>query len=147
MKLKYPRIQPVEFSIEVVGESNYQKNIRDAVFYDIMIEKEDMEYKDTKLDAALVLEDDNKFDPGNAVRIDIGGNIIGYLDRQDAENYRYSLAKIGAPQQTYYCNASAFGKRKTSREKMNFGIWLNINPRQLVVLQSSPPRKKLFGIF
>ncbi|MBV5323697.1 hypothetical protein JZU51_02990, partial [bacterium] len=95
MKYKYPRIQPAEFSIEVVGESHYQKEIREIILYDIMVEKDDMEYKDTELDASLILEDDNEFDPGNAVRIDIEKKTVGYLDKQDADSYRNSLAKLG----------------------------------------------------
>ncbi len=141
-----PDFAPPNFSIEAVGESHYQKNIKKIVMFKELVDEDDLEYKDASLIATLILEDDNSFDPGNAVRVDIEGLTVGYLDKEDARNYRRSLAKLDLPVKPYTCKAVAYGKREELDAPMRFGIWLYLAPRDLQIF-IPPPRKKLFGIF
>jgi hypothetical protein len=139
--------KPSEYSMEIVGEAKTQKNIKEVILYKIMVEKDDLEYKDDKLTAALILEDDNKFDLGNAVRVDIDDKPVGYLAREDATKYRKALKKLGISNEHCTCKASAFGKREDFGKNMFFGIWLAIDLDNLEIGELPPKRKKLFGIF
>ena len=38
--------------------------------------------------ATLVLDDTNRYDPGNAVRVEINGQQVGHLSKEDARQYR-----------------------------------------------------------
>jgi len=136
---------PTQFDTEIVGESNYQKAIREIVLYKDLVDKDDTELKITKLLAVLIPEDDNKFDPGNAVRVDIEDKTVGYLDKTNAKSYRISLAKLNLPVQPCTCYATAYGKRPEKGKMMVFGIWLNLEVRNLVV--GIKPRKKFLGLF
>jgi len=147
MKHHYPRVFSTEGRVGIVGEQNYQANIYEVILYDIMVEKEDMDYRDDQLEAVLILDDENPYDPGNAVRVDIDDKTVGYLEKRDAQTYRDTLHKLGAPAQSYYCQASAAGKRESPRKKMTFGIWLAMVPWNIEIKLEPPPRKKLFGIF
>jgi len=138
--------KPSEFSIEIVGEAKTQKAIKEVVMYKMMVEKYDLEYKDDKLTAVLVLEDDNKFDLGNAVRVDIEDKTVGYLKKEDVTKYRKALNKLGITNERCTCKASAFGKRDDIGRNMFFGIWLSIDLDNLEIGEL-PKRKKLFGLF
>ncbi len=133
--------------MEIVGEAKTQKAIKEIIMYKIMVEKDDLEYKDEKLTAVLVLEDDNKFDLGNAVRVDIDDKPVGYLAKEDATRYRKALKKLGISNERCTCKASAFGKREDFGKSMFFGIWLFIDLGHLEIGELPPKRKKLFGIF
>lgn len=82
---------------EIVGESNYQS----------ALEKHAGPKTETGVDHScevlLICERANKFDK-NAVRVEICGDIVGYLSRVDAESFREMLveedfrgAKVKAP--------------------------------------------------
>jgi hypothetical protein len=139
--------KPSEYAMEIVGEAKTQKTIKEIILYKIMVEKDDLEYKDEKLIAALFLEDDNKFDLGNAVRVDIDDKPVGYLAKEDAKSYRKALKKLGISNERCTCKASAFGKREDFGKNMSFGIWLSIDLDHLEIGELPPKRKKLFGIF
>ena len=79
---------PGTYSIEVVGESYYQKNL------ERICGGRTEEGHRLEVDAFLVLEDDNPHDR-KAVRIDVLGGTVGYLDRRTARSFRKQLAKIG----------------------------------------------------
>ena len=132
-----------KFFIEVQGESHYQKNIREAILYKIMVEKDDLEYRDEKLKAHLLLEDENKYDPGNAVRVEIDNQTVGYLGREDANTYRRGLENLGLSGVVGECRAAAVGKREDFGKVMNFGIWLSLELRPLQV-EEQPERKGIF---
>ena len=139
--------KPSEFSMEIVGEAKTQKTIKEIILYKIKVEKDDLEYKDEKLTAALILEDDNKFDIGNAVRVDIDDKLVGYLAKEEAKKYRKALKELGISNARCTCKASAFGKREDFGKNMFFGIWLAIDLDNLEIGELPPKRKKLFGIF
>ncbi len=140
-------LKPSQYSIEIVGESKTQSNIREVILYKIMVEKYDLEYKDENLTARLILENENKFDPGNAVRVDIDNKPVGYLSREDAKQYRSELQRLGITNENCQCKATAFGKREDIGRKMFFGIWLSIDLNNLEIDVLPSKRRKLFGIF
>ena len=143
-----PHFMPTKYSIEIVGESKYQKAIKEISLYKDLVDKNDLEFHWDKFTAQLVLEDNNKFDPGNAVRVDIEGQTVGYLDKDTAQLYRKALAKLGPIDEACTCKAAVHGKRYDSGKSMKLGIWLFIEPnRGLEIEPPKPPRKKLFGIF
>jgi hypothetical protein len=131
--------------MQIVGENSYQKNIREIVFYKEMVDRNDLDYKVTNITATLILENDNKYDMGNAVRVDVDGLTVGYLAKEDARKYRKELNRIGLTDELCTCRASAYGKREDFGRMMKFGIWLSIDLDNLEV--GEKPRKKLFGIF
>lgn len=135
------------FPLEVVGESKYQKNIKEAIFYKIMVEKYDLKYKDEKLIASLILEDENKFDPGNAVRVEIDNKQVGYLAKEEAAIYRSELKKLNLIDTVGTCSAAVYGSRNDEGQTMIFGVWLALEPERGLKIGTVPARKKGCGIF
>lgn len=78
------------YETEIAGESNYQANIERYCTPGTT---------NIELTADLVLENDNPHDK-NAVRVDIGGRVVGYLSRSDAKLYRKML-KAGRADSSY----------------------------------------------
>jgi collagen type III alpha len=70
--------------LDVVGESRYRDSIEAAVG------RRPGGHK-TTVDAALVAEPDNRYDP-RAIAVHIGGKKCGYLSREDAPRYAPVLA-------------------------------------------------------
>jgi hypothetical protein len=134
-------IKPTGINTQVVGESNYQKNIKEVTLYDIMVDNDDMDYKDENLTATLILEDENQFDPGNAVRVDIDNKTVGYLDKKDASQFRKALAAQNINSKNFTCNAAAYGKRDAPGKIMKFGIWLNISLDNVELTIPPEPKK------
>lgn len=136
---------PSQYNTEIVGEANYQKVIRKVAMYKELVDKDDMEDKMSNILAILLLEDDNKFDPGNAVRIEIENQTVGYLSKEDAQKYRKVINKLDLVNETCTCYATAYGKREALGKTMNYGIWLSIDLDNLIV--GEKPRKKFLGLF
>lgn len=130
------------FPLEVLGESHYQQNIKDAILYSVMVEKTDMSYKDEKLLASLVLEDENKADPGNAVRVEIDDKTVGYLNKDNAREYRSQLKKLGLEDTTGTCQAAVYGKRMNDKGAMIFGVYLALEPERYLTIGEAPQKKK-----
>jgi hypothetical protein len=143
-----PHFRPSILPMGIVGENAYQKAIKEIIHYQTMVEKDDREYRDEKLTAHLILEDNNQNDSGNAVRVEIDRQTVGYLARGDAKFYRKALAGLGIAE-ICTCNAAAFGKREYIGGNMFFGIWLSIDLNRLEIdtAKPKPLRKKLFGLF
>jgi hypothetical protein len=129
------------FPLEVVGESHYQKNIKEAILFEDMVEKDDLEYKDETLIAFLILEDDNKFDPGNAVRVELDNKVVGYLAKGDAKNYREELDRLELHNVIGTCQAAVYMSREAEDQKMMFGVFLAIEPERHLTV-GEPPKKK-----
>ena len=141
-----PYLAPSQYKTEVVGESKYQKAIKEAILYKDLVDKDDMDFSWEKLSATIILDDNNKFDPGNAVRIEMDGETVGYLDKQDASIYRKQITKLNITEPCT-CKAAVYGKRETLGKPMNFGVWLFIDLQRGIQIGEPPKRKKLFGIF
>lgn len=134
-----------KFNTELVGENSYQKAIRKIVMYKDLVDKYDLEDKMTGLNALLILENNNKFDPDNAVKVEIENETVGYLSKTDAKLFREQIIKMGLENKIYKCKAAAYGKRDSIGEIMKYGIWLNVELNNLII--GKEPRKKFLGIF
>jgi len=110
---------PGEFDVEVVGESHYQQALericggrtRNGV--------------EKYVTAQLVLEDSNRYDR-MAVRVDIEGQTVGYLSRENAREYRRQLKRAGHPDLTVTCDALIRGGwDRGGGDTGNFGVRLD----------------------
>ena len=76
------------FAVQAVGELQYQRALEK------LCGARNEEGYDLRCEAELVLEDRNPYD-SRAVRVDIDGDVVGYLSRQDARRFRASLGARG----------------------------------------------------
>lgn len=105
--------------VKVVGESRYRDAIERAV-------GRRPEGHKTIVDAALVAEPTNRYDP-NAIAVQLAGQTVGYLAREDAVRYRPVMD---------WCRAQGFvpcaradvrgGWRKDDGSSADFGITLYV---------------------
>lgn len=115
---------PGDFALEVVGVSRRQDVLADIV------ERHGRSGRTLTIDALLILEDTNPHD-ANAVRVEIGGALIGYLSRDNARRYRADLIAAGTPQATVQCKARIVGGFETSTgERASFGVRLDLPPME-----------------
>jgi hypothetical protein len=77
---------------EIVGESHYQDVL------DKIAGPKTAEGVNHKCEVLLICENGNKYDK-NAVRVEIGGETVGYLCRDDAKSFREMLVEndVGRP--------------------------------------------------
>jgi hypothetical protein len=112
---------PDEYELNVVGETRYQKALAKIC---------GGHRKDKghffKVSATLICEGDN-FQDTQAVRVDIYGNTVGYLSRNDACHYRQQLTKHGHPGILISCDAAIIGGwDKGTFDKGTFGVRLDL---------------------
>jgi hypothetical protein len=113
---------PGTFTVEVVGASRRQ----DALA--AVVERHGRSGRTVTVDALLVLEDSNPHD-ANAVRVEIEGELVGYLSRDNARRYRVDLAAAGQPHASVRCKARIVGGFETaSGERAHFGVRLDLPP-------------------
>lgn len=109
---------PGQFNFAIVGESNYQHTLKTIV-------KKQSEDKQIH-EAHLVPEDDNEYDD-KAVRVDIDGKIVGYLDRDSARSFRGRLSKNKLSGETTGCSAVIIGGHTLpSGKTASYGVWLDL---------------------
>ncbi|MDR7402375.1 MAG: hypothetical protein QN155_09125 [Armatimonadota bacterium] len=107
------------FPLAIVGESKYQHHL------EAICGGRTEEGVDITKSARLVLEDTNPYDR-NAVRIEIEGRVVGYLNRQDARAYREYLERIGAVRAIGICEARIRGGwKRGEHDQGHFGVWLD----------------------
>lgn len=75
---------PGTFPLAIVGESHYQQQL------EAVCGGRTEDGVDYRCSALLVLDDANRYDP-NAVRVEIDGQHVGHLSRDDAQAYREYL--------------------------------------------------------
>jgi len=115
---------PGTFAVEVVGVSRRQDMLA------AIVEEHGRSGRTVTLDATLVLEPSNPHDP-NAVRVEIDGDLIGYLRRDNAARYRADLAAAGTPDATVQCKVRIVGGFETaSGERASFGVRLDLPPME-----------------
>jgi hypothetical protein len=115
---------PDAFAVEVVGVSRRQEAIG------ALVEKHGRSGRTVTVDAVLVLEDSNPHD-ANAVRVEIEGELIGYLSRDNARRYRADLAAAGTPHASVQCKARIVGGFETAEgERAHFGVRLDLPPME-----------------
>lgn len=109
------------FPLAVVGESKYQRDL------EAICGGRTEEGVNHLVSARLVLEDSNPYDR-DAVRVDISGRPVGYLNRQDAKAYRRYLRKTrDGGKVVGVCNAQIRGGWKRGEDDQgNFGVWLDL---------------------
>ena len=109
-----------EYNVDVVGESNYQPALA------TICGKRTAQGVKKIVTATLVHEDENPQDK-NAVRVDIKGETVGYLDRENAKKYRKRLAKAGQSGTTTTCQAMIVGGWDDGNGRTGFfGVKLDI---------------------
>jgi hypothetical protein len=128
-----------DFDIDIVGESHYQSAL------ERIAGGKDRDSAELECTATIVLEDSNPHD-GNAVRIDIAGQTVGYFPRDDAKTYRCVLAKAGSPRATLTVPAMIVGgwKRGAANEG-SFGVKLNMRATMQSLIASYRPGAPVAG--
>lgn len=104
--------------VYAVGESNYQDALLgvcgarrgNAVAYDCI--------------AVLVPEPSNSYDR-NAVMVQVDGNLVAYLSREDAVAYRPAVQAAAASGRVIACNARIAGRGRGGGT-LNLGIFLKL---------------------
>lgn len=115
---------PGTFAVDVVGVSRRQSVLA------AIVDRQSRRGRTVTIDAVLILEDSNPRD-ANAVRIEIEGELIGYLSRDNARRYRADLAAAGQPRATVRCKARIVGGFETeSGERAHFGVRLDLPPME-----------------
>lgn len=111
-----------EFDFEVVGESFCQAPLK------VLAGEHGSNSAQVITNAYLVPDDQNRHD-NKAVRVDIGGNTVGHLSRDDARSFRRRLSSKKMTGATTSCKALIMGGH-TNRtgEKMFYGVRLDIKP-------------------
>ena len=112
---------PGDFAVDVVGVSHRQDVLAAAA-------AGSEGGRGVIVDAALVLEDTNPHDP-NAVRVEIDGELCGYLSRDNARRYRANLAAVGQTDLVVRCKARIVGGFETKDGgRAHFGMKLDLPP-------------------
>ena len=93
---------PGMFEFDVVGESHYQTALDD------ICGGPSEDGHSLLVDAYLVHEDDNEYDP-KAVVVMIGSQTVGYLSRKLAREFRKVVAETGHPGVAATCKAKIVG--------------------------------------
>jgi len=137
MKISF--LPSYSYPLKVVGESQYQDNIQRVIGF---IDDDQKQVREDGFSADLILEDDNPYDRGNAVRVDIDGSTVGYLTRSDAQTYRQSLTRLGQGKSTGNCPAIISGKWNEEVESLLFGVYLDLEPSRLMVMGSASEKRQ-----
>ncbi|MBL8530566.1 MAG: hypothetical protein JNK94_02420 [Hyphomonadaceae bacterium] len=107
---------PGLFAVQVVGESRRQGVLAAAAA------------RGGEVSAVLRPEDDNPHDP-NAVRVEIEGQLCGYLPRDTARLYRGNLAAAGDARLVVRCRARiAGGFLRPDGARAYYGLKLDLPP-------------------
>ena len=111
---------PGTYSVDVVGESHYQKAL------ERICGGRTENSQRLVVEAFLVLEDDNPHD-SKAVRISIQGKTVGYLDRETARSFRKQIAGIRMTGVAAKCSAIIVGGwHRGGGDRGHFGVKLDL---------------------
>jgi hypothetical protein len=111
---------PDLFSLEIVGESNYQSAL------DHLCGGRTHDGANLLMEATLVYEDTNPFDD-QAIRIDIDGHTVGYLSRAHARQYRREMAAAGNSGRIATCAARIRGGwDRGPGDRGSYGVRLDV---------------------
>ena len=110
-----------KFALPVVGESRYQDNL------ETICGERTGDGEDRIVDALLVMEDDNPYDRGNAVKVTISGKTVGYLAKDVASAYRQTMKQAGHPKAIATCKARIRGGWKRKNGNLgSYGVTLDV---------------------
>lgn len=109
------------YSFNIVGESFYQENLSG-----ICGGKKDKP-RPKYVEAVLIHGDKNKHD-NKAVRVEVGGAVVGHLSRESARGYRKQLAEVGMAGRDAFCKAMIVGgwKWNNGQSEGDFGVKLDM---------------------
>jgi hypothetical protein len=105
--------------IDVVGESNYQKNL------ERIVGERNPKGVRLKTKAVVWFEDDNDYDK-KAVCVDIDGKTIGYLSREDARSFRKYIKTAGIGGDEWLVDALIRGGGNRAGEWLSYGVKLDL---------------------
>ncbi|PSK66677.1 hypothetical protein B0E53_01317 [Micromonospora sp. MH33] len=125
-------------SQEVVGESNYAKEIRAALGADFKSYGSEVEK-----DVYLIPEPTNRFDP-NAVKVVYGGQTLGYLPKDQAKAYSPVLTALVNEGWTPQVRARIWGREEEEwdgRRRPQFvgSVTLDLTEPHMIVPANMPP--------
>lgn len=107
------------FSLAIVGESHYQKALEK------LCGGKTKHGEDRIVDAKMVAEDDNIHD-NKAIRVEIEGEAVGYLSREDARRFRKEM--LPDPEESYSCKARIRGGwDRGGKDIGHYGVTLDFN--------------------
>jgi hypothetical protein len=126
-------LYPGDDPVEVVGESRYQ----DALWKIVGGRHADPVRYETE--AVLEPEPDNPYDP-NAIKVLIGGAVVGYLSREDAAAFRPGLLGLieASPTGRVALEASIVGGGPRTEGIGFLGVFLDHNPADFGVVREGP---------
>jgi len=104
------------FDFEVVGESSYQPALKKIA-----------NSATENLTALLVPEPDNAHDK-LAVAVYISALKVGYLSRDDAQDFHERLRDKGLAAQITSCDVRIYGGGQKNGKKLMLGVWLDMKP-------------------
>lgn len=111
---------PGTFSLNAVGEANYQNALES------ICGGRTKDGHKLIVDAILFHQDNNQYD-AKAVAVTIQGEIVGYLSRQNARQYRESLKSAGFAGLPATCRAKITGGwDRGDGNKGHFGVRLDL---------------------
>jgi hypothetical protein len=126
------------YPLQIVGEASYRDEIEEVTGY--AGEEEGINADD--FIAHLILDDMNIYDRGNAVAVEIDGQTVGYLSKQNAKRYRQRLTTLELAGVVGECYASIRGGFiKRSGEQADFGVRLDLDLETFVKLKPRPQPK------
>jgi len=109
-----------QFSLEVVGESHYQKEL------DKLVGGKTEEGHTAEFEAILLHDNQNPHDP-MAVAVSIDGEIVGYLDRKMAREHREQMVEAGFPGSPAICGAIVVGGwKRSNNSEGSYGVRLDV---------------------
>lgn len=111
---------PGTFSLEAVGESNYQESLEN------ICGGRNKDGHKLIVDAILFHHDNNEYD-ALAIAVTIKGELVGYLSRENARQYRESLKDSGFAGLPAVCRAKITGGwDRGDGEIGHFGVRLDL---------------------
>lgn len=124
-------------STDVMGESHYKRAIGKALG-----RLRDGEDREVEVDAALVPEPKNRYDP-NAIAIHIGGEVVGYLSREDAAVWSPVVLRVTAAGGILSPKARVWGRHDPDdREGLFCSVRLALpQPNLAAPLNATPSRE------
>ncbi|MDY6854516.1 MAG: hypothetical protein SWO11_07380 [Thermodesulfobacteriota bacterium] len=104
---------PGTFSIEIVGESHYQENLKKIAgdYSEDGVEKDVL--------AKVIHENDNPYD-NKAISIEISGYKVGHLNKSEARYYRRKFIEYGQEGRPGICNARIRGGWKRGKNDLGY---------------------------
>lgn len=124
------------YPLQVVVESSYREEIEEVTGYtgeDYGVEADDFI-------AHLILDDNNIYDRGNAVAVEINGKTVGHLSTSAAKKYRKKLKELGLSDVVGECFASIKGGFALQSGGMaDFGVRLDLAIDEMQIYTAPAP--------